>query len=85
MTKEQLDKAKSLEQEMIELDLDITGYECMVRKLMQGKVVLHVEGIAKFCFNVDKHLESYMIQHYQEKISNRKARLEILKKQFNEL
>ena len=85
MTKEQLDKAKSLEQEMIELDLDITGYECMVRKLMEGKVVLHVEGIAKFCFNVDKHLESYMIQHYQEKISNRKARLEILKKQFNEL
>ena len=48
MTKEQWDKAKSLEQEMIELDLDITGYECMVRKLMQGKVVIHVEGIVKF-------------------------------------
>ena len=85
MTKEQLDKAKFIENEMIELELAITGYECMVRKLMQGKVVLHVEGSAKFCFNVDKHLESYMIQHYQEKISNRKARLEILKKQFNEL
>ena len=85
MTKEQLDKAKSIENEMIELELAITGYECMVRKLMQGKVVLHVEGIAKFCFNVDKHLESYMIQHYQEKISNRKAKLEYLKKLFNEL
>ena len=85
MTKEQLDKAKSIENEMIELELDITGYECMVRKLMQGKVVLHVEGIVKFSFKVDKDLESYMIQHYQEKISNRKARMEILKKQFNEL
>ena len=31
MTKEQLDKAKSIENEMIELELDITGYECMVR------------------------------------------------------
>ena len=85
MTKEQFDKAKSIENEMIELELEITGYECMVRKLMLGKVVIHVEGIVKFSFKVDKNLGSYMIQHYQEKISNRKARLEILKKQFNEL
>ena len=85
MTKEQLDKAKSIENEINELELDITGYECMVRKLMKGKVVIHVEGIVKFSFNVDKDLGSYMIQHYQEKISNRKERLEILKKQFNEL
>lgn len=85
MTKEQLDKAKSIENEMIELELEITVYECMVRKLMQGKVVIHVEGIVKYSFKVDKNLESYMIQHYQEKISTRKARLEILKKQFNEL
>ena len=85
MTKEQLDKAKSIENEMVELELEITGYECMVRKLMQGKVVMHVEGIAKYSFKVDGNLESYMIHHYQEKLSNRKARLEILKKQFNEL
>lgn len=29
MTKEQFDKAKSIENEMIELELDITGYECI--------------------------------------------------------
>lgn len=85
MTTELLEKAKKLENEMIELELDITGYECMVRKLMQGKVVIHVEGIDKYSFKVDKDLKSYMIQHYQEKISNRKAKLEYLKKLFNEL
>ena len=85
MTKELLEKAKELEVDIAELELSSSGYECMVRKLMQGKVVIHVEGIVKFSFKVEKDLESYMIQHYQEKISNRKARLEILKKQFSEL
>ena len=37
MTKEQLDKAKSIENKMVELELDITGYECMVRNSCKEK------------------------------------------------
>lgn len=85
MTKELLEKAKELENEIAELELSITGYECILKKLQHGKAVMLIEGIVRFSFNIDNELGAYMIQHYQNKMSERKIRLELLKKQFNEL
>lgn len=85
MTTELLEKAKELENEISELELSITGYECIVKKLQHGNAVMQIEGIVRFTFNIDKELGAYMINHYQNKISERKIRLELLKKQFNEL
>lgn len=86
MTTEILEKAKALEKEIAELELDIAGYGCLVKKLEDDEdMVIHIEGITRFSYKVNKELADLMISHYQAKINDRQTSLAILQKQFNEL
>lgn len=86
MTTEVLEKAKELEKEIGSLELDIAGYDYLVKKLEDDEhVVMHIEGITRFSYQVNKELADFMIAHYKSKISDRQNRLAILKKQFNAL
>ena len=48
MTKELLEKAKELEDEIAELELSITGYERIVNKLQHGKAVMRLRESSVF-------------------------------------
>ena len=85
MTTDILEKAKALEKEITELELDITGYECLLKKLQTETVVMHIEGISRFSYKVNGDLVDCMINHYRTKIRKRQFRLETLKKLFLEL
>lgn len=86
MTTEVLEKAKALEKEIGSLELDIAGYDYLVKKLEDNEdVVIHIEGITRFSYKVNKELADFMINHYKAKISDRQTSLAILQKQFNEL
>lgn len=86
MTTDVLEKAKALEREIASLELDIAGYDYLVKKLEDDEdVVMHIEGITRFSYKVNQELADFMIRHYKEKISDRQTSLAILQKQFNEL